>query len=210
MKINHQSGFTLYELLITVIIIGVILAIGVPNFAQFTANSRMTSTANDLHSTFLMARSEAARAKTAVTICASANPLDDDANCDVNGSFETGWIVFQDDDRDGVNEASDGNINRDAGEALLRSHAAVETGVNISTPGMMQYFSYAPTGLGRGNVIGTPLGTAVICDERGNADGPGTDSTARAVVVTPFGRSTVVRDKGTITEIIANTGASCP
>ena len=210
MKTSTENGFTLYELLITVIIIGVILAIGVPNFANFTANSRMTSTANDLHASFLMARSEAARAKTAVTICASPNPLDADANCDVNGSLETGWIVFQDDDRDGVNEASDGNINRDAGEALVRSHAGVETGVSISTPSMMQYFSFAPSGLGRGNVIGTPLSTVVICDERGNADGPGTDSTARALVVTPFGRSTVVRDKATITDIITTSGASCP
>lgn len=210
MNTETQNGFTLYELLITVIIIGVVLAIGVPNFAQFTANSRMTSTANDLHSAFLMARSEAARAKAAVTICASANPLDANPSCDVNGSLATGWIVFLDDDRDGVNEASDGNISRDAGEALLRSHSAVETGVSVSTPGMMQYFSYAPTGLGRGNVIGTPLSTVVICDERGNADGPGTDSTARAVVVTPFGRSTVVRDKATLTDIITNSGASCP
>ena len=56
-----QSGFTVYELLITMIIIGVILTIGVPNLAEFTQNSRLTATSNDLHSSFQLARSEAAR-----------------------------------------------------------------------------------------------------------------------------------------------------
>ena len=75
MKNNKQTGFTLYELLITVLIVGVILALGVPNLRQFTQNSRMTSAANDLNSAFHLARSEASRAKTSITVCASANSM---------------------------------------------------------------------------------------------------------------------------------------
>ena len=81
MKKRTQSGFTLYELLITMLIVGVVLTLGIPNMSAFTANSRMTSTANDLHASFQMARSEAARAKTNITICASANALAAGANC---------------------------------------------------------------------------------------------------------------------------------
>ena len=57
-----HMGFTLYELMITVAIIALILAFGVPNLREFTLNSRMTSTANDLQAAFMLARTEAARA----------------------------------------------------------------------------------------------------------------------------------------------------
>jgi type IV fimbrial biogenesis protein FimT len=64
MNKKTQYGFTLYELLITVLIVGVVLTFGVPNMLQFNQNGRMTSTANDLHSSFHLARSESGRAKT--------------------------------------------------------------------------------------------------------------------------------------------------
>ena len=73
MKTRSQTGFTLYELLITFLIVGVVLTLGIPNLADFTRNSRITSTANDLHAAFLMSRSEAARSKSNITICASAD-----------------------------------------------------------------------------------------------------------------------------------------
>ncbi len=196
-----QNGFTLYELLITVVIAGIILSIGVPNMVEFRANSRMTATANDLHSAFHMARSEAARAKSNITICSSTDALDPNADC--GGTFADGWIVFHDDN---------GDIARDpATEPLLRTHDAVPTQISISTPGMGQYFSFAATGLGRGNVTGAPpLSTAIFCDSRGNQTAPGGSSTARALVVTPLGRATVVRDKLRIDTLIGTTGASCP
>ena len=72
---RQQTGFTLYELMITLMVIAIILSFGIPNMRAFTLNSRMTGTANDLHAAFQMARSEAAHAKTNVTICASADPM---------------------------------------------------------------------------------------------------------------------------------------
>ena len=66
MEKQRQTGFTLYELMITVMVVAVILAFGIPNLQQFTLNSRMTGTANDLHAAFMMARTEAAHAKSNV------------------------------------------------------------------------------------------------------------------------------------------------
>ena len=94
MKRRSQNGFTLYELMITLLVIGVVLTVGIPNLSEFTANSRMTGTANDLLSSFQLARSEAARAKAPVTICASANATNAAANC--GGAFAQGWIIFTD------------------------------------------------------------------------------------------------------------------
>ena len=47
-----QSGFTLYELLITMDVIGIVLTIGIPNFNELTRNSRISSITNYLHSSF--------------------------------------------------------------------------------------------------------------------------------------------------------------
>ncbi len=197
---TNQRGFSLYELMITVLIAGIILSLGIPNLQEFRANARMTGSVNDLHSAFHVARSEAARARQNVTICSSTNPLDADADC--GGTFADGWIVFED---------TDGDISRDAGEALLRSHAAIPNQISISTPGMGQYFSFAPTGLGRGNVTGQPpVTTAVFCDDRGNIRAIGANSAARVLVVTPLGRATVVREKNRIDTLIGVSGATCP
>lgn len=189
MEKRQESGFTLYELMITLLVIGVILTFGVPNFSEFTRNSQLTGTANDLHSSFQLARSEAARSKSTVTICASSNSMDAAADC--SGTFADGWIVFLD---------TNGNISRDvAGENVLRRHPPVHNLVNITTNGGATYFSFAGTGLGRGDVgVGPALQTAMICDDRGLDVAAGGRATARRLVATPIGRATIISDKAVI------------
>jgi type IV fimbrial biogenesis protein FimT len=201
MEKRLQNGFTLYELLITLLIVGVVLTLGVPNLSEFTANSRLTSTANDLHASFQLARSEAARAKTNITICASANPLDAGADC--GGTWDQGYIVFVDDDGDLARAG--------ATETVLRAHDAIADGVLLAVANNATYFSYASTGLGRGDVGGNPAMTQVVmCDDRGNITAAGGNSAARLFVATPLGRATILRDKGLITNALTNMGQTCP
>ena len=196
MKLRNQSGFTIYELLITMLIIGVILSIGVPNLSEFTQNSRLTSTSNDLHSSFQLARSEAARSKTNITICASVNSMVPAAAC--GGTFNDGWIIFID---------TNGDLIRGGGENILRAHPPVATGVTVTTNAGSNYFAFAGTGLGRGDVGGNPsLSTAMICDSRGIDDAPGGRATARRMVATPIGRATIISDKA----MILAAGGVCP
>jgi type IV fimbrial biogenesis protein FimT len=195
MNRQKQHGFTLYELLITLLVIGIVLTIGVPNLSDFTRNSRITGTANDLHSSFMVARSEAARAKTSVTICASSDPFDA-AGCD-GASFNDGWIIFVD-----IN----GDIDRaGTNENVLRAHPKVDDNIDIVTNNGATYFSFAANGLGRGNINGPAFEKATICDERNNIVAAGGSSAARLLVVTPVGRSTIVRDKAAI----ENAGGAC-
>ena len=143
MQKNKQTGFTLYELLITVLIVGVILAFGVPNLRQFTQNSRMTAAANDFNSAFHLARSEASRAKATITICASANSMDADANC--GGTWDQGFIVFL----DAPAEAGDIARTDPANEPVLRAYPASPEGVMMRVADDASYFSYAANGHGR-------------------------------------------------------------
>ncbi len=201
MENRNQSGFTLYELLITLMVVGVVLLLGLPNLAEVTQNSRMTSTANDLHAAFYLARTEAARAKTNITICASANSMDAAANC--GGTWDQGFIVFVDED---------GDLSRaGATETVIRAHPAVRTGVNLVFANNSTYFSFASTGLGRGDVGGnTAITQAIICDERGNVTAAGGNSAARLFVATPLGRATILRDQGLIGQALVNMGKTCP
>ncbi len=196
-----QRGFTLYELLITVLIVGIILALGVPNLQAFARNSRITSTANDLHAALHLARSESSRAKTNITVCASANSMASAANC--SGTWDQGFIVFVDED---------GDINRSgATETVLRRHPAVANGVSLAVANDATYFSYSSTGLGRPNVGGnTALTQVVICDERGNVTAAGGNSSARLLVATPLGRATVFRDVPLVADALTTMNKTCP
>lgn len=201
MKNRRQNGFTLYELLITVLIVGVILSLGVPNLQDFAANSRLTGTANDLHSAFQLARSEAIRAKTNVTICASASPLSADSDCD--GTWNQGYIVFFDDD---------GDLSRSGEtETVLKTHGPIDNTVTLAIRDNATYFSYASTGLGRGDISGIPaLSQVIICDDRGTSEASQGYSAARLFVTTPIGRAAVVRDLSSIQNALTLMGKACP
>jgi type IV fimbrial biogenesis protein FimT len=190
MKNRTQTGFTLYELLTTMLIVGVVLSLGIPNMQSFRLNSRMTAAANDLHSSFHLARSEAARAKNNISICASADSSLATPVC--SGGFEAGWVVFEDRNADLV---------VDDGEPILRRYPAMNTDITIKTvdTGPDDYFMYASTGLGRRDLGGkVPVSVMVMCDPRGNVTGGGGKSTARVLIVTPLGRAAVLGDKAQV------------
>ena len=203
MNKRTQNGFTLYELLITVLIVGVVLTVGVPNMLAFNQNGRMTATANDIHSAFHLARSESSRAKTNITVCASSSSLD--ANPDCEGNWNQGFIVFVDDD---------GDLNVDAGtDSILRAFPALDDSLTLAVADDATYFSYASTGLGRTNVGGsTAVSQIVMCDERGTETSAGGRSAARLFVVTPLGRAQIFNDNslGTIDDALTDMGKSCP
>lgn len=201
MTVPTQNGFTLYELMITLLIVGVVLTLGMPNLTTFTQNSRITTTANDLHAAFQVARSEAARSKSNVTICASDNSMTATADC--RGNWEDGFIVFLD---------LNGDIARaGAGENILRAHPAVADGVSLATANNADYFSYASTGLGRGNVGGAPaVSQIIVCDKRGLVETSKDFSAGRLFVATPLGRASVLRDYTMVNNAINLMGRTCP
>ena len=199
MNKTSQKGFTLYELMITLTIVGMVMAIGVPNMLAYSQNSRMTGTANDLHAAFHFARSEASRAKTFITICASANSMDASPTC--NGNWEDGYIVFLD---------LDGDIAVGLDETILRAVPGLPDGVYMKVVNDAKYFSFAGTGLGRGQVGATPALTQVImCDKRGNITAAGGNSAARLFVATPLGRATIQRDLSMIQEVMDDNTFVC-
>ena len=93
---GRTSGFTLFELMIAVAIVGILLAIAAPNYRDAMMNVRISAQANDLMSDLALARSEALKRNLPVFLCASK----DGKTC--AGGWSDGWIVFTDADNDGV------------------------------------------------------------------------------------------------------------
>ena len=198
MDTKTQGGFTLYELLITVLVIGVVLTFAVPNMQDFARNSRMTSTANDLLAAFHLARSESSRAKTNITICPSA----DGTSC--SGTWKDGYIVFVDEN---------GDLTVDGGaDSVLRRHGAIAEGVSLDVECGATHFSYASTGLGRPSIDGNKAAVSriVMYDERGNIVAAGGNSAARLFIVTPLGRATIIRDTDMIEKALVDMDTTCP
>ena len=88
---RRASGFTLIELVITLVIAGILVAIGVPNLVEFLKNSARTTRLNDVVTAINYARSESVKRNADVRVCASAN----ESTCSGSTDFTTGWVVRQ-------------------------------------------------------------------------------------------------------------------
>ena len=85
------AGFTLIELVVTVLILAILVTVGVPSFSDATLGSRLGSYANELVTSAYLARSEAMKRNRPVTLCTST----DGTSCAVSGGWEQGWIVLE-------------------------------------------------------------------------------------------------------------------
>ena len=89
---KQQSGLTLLELMITLAVAGILLALAGPNFMSMVQNNRITAQVNDFVTAVTMARSEAIRRSALVTLCRST----DEQTCAGSGSdWASGWIVIE-------------------------------------------------------------------------------------------------------------------
>lgn len=85
---KKEFGFTLIELLVLLGVVAILTTIAVPDFSATIKNDRDISQINTLLTGLMLARSEAIKSGTPVTICATSN----DQTC--AGTWTAGWMVY--------------------------------------------------------------------------------------------------------------------
>lgn len=87
----RSRGFSLLELMITITVMAILLAIAVPSFRDVIHRNEVSSASNALLASVSYARSEAITRGQLVSIC----PGDKIAGCTSGGKvFDQGWIVY--------------------------------------------------------------------------------------------------------------------
>lgn len=170
-KPDNISGFTLVELMITVSIAGILMAMAIPSFNSTISSHRLTTYTNELVTSLSLARSEAVKRGISVTI----RKVDDNSftNLGAGANWENGWDVFTD-----VNF----NGSYDAGtDSLIRTHAPLQSSYTLRGNNFSDFIRFTPSGQSNNK------GSFVICD---NTDNNGTPeaNTSRLIIVNSVGR----------------------
>ncbi len=114
-----EQGFTLVELLITVAVLGILTALAVPSFREMMDRNAVTTTANDLLSSILLARSEAVKREQPVIFSG-------------NAGFTT-WQVAADTDGDGTGDVTLLQHNRESNHVGIAANNS--TTITFNTRG---------------------------------------------------------------------------
>ena len=131
MKGQFNFGFTLIELMVTVAIAAILVAVAAPGFQTFFSTNRVATVTANYVAAVNYARSEAVKGGAITTLCMSNNS----AACTGNTGWSNGWIVWTDRNANGV---------MDAGE-LIQTHGPINAG-DVAMGGAQTSFSF--NGLG--------------------------------------------------------------
>ncbi|WP_143525854.1 GspH/FimT family pseudopilin [Rhodanobacter sp. C05] len=123
---NRQRGFSLIELMVTILVAAILLAIAVPSFRDVIHRNQVSSASNELLASMAYARTEAVTRGQLVSMC----PSSDGANCTPSGqTYDPGWIVY-------TYPAGAASANKvyDTTDILLRA-TGTQSGVSIQSLG---------------------------------------------------------------------------
>ena len=163
---KQQSGFNLVELMVTVAIVAIVVAFGIPSMTEFSKNDRLTTNINTLVGHLAYARSEAVKRSVQVALCVSSTAATNNPGC-TGGNWHDGWVVYVDADGDG---------NLGAGEEVLRVQQAFEGSNTLAaTAGIGTQVTYDYRG------FVTATGSFLLCDDRTGPHG-------KTVTITNTGR----------------------
>tara|TARA_R110002049_G_scaffold37970_14_gene118713 strand:- start:42 stop:638 length:597 start_codon:yes stop_codon:yes gene_type:complete len=132
----RQRGLTLIELVVTIAILAIVVALAAPSFAAIVRDNRIATGTNLIFGALQTARSEAVRRGHRVTLCVSTDLINCVGN-DVTADWGEGWLMFA--DRDGDQTLDDGEEILQVGNPLrglrVDANSPVESRVSFAATG---------------------------------------------------------------------------
>ncbi|MGZ8239919.1 MAG: GspH/FimT family pseudopilin [Methylobacter sp.] len=174
-KSEENRGFTLIELMITISIAAILMAIAMPSFTSTIRSNRLTTYANEFVTALNLARSEAIKRGVSVSVREADNFSSTYSGVVAATGYhwENGWDVFTD-----VN--NDGQFN--GADTLLKTFPALPSSFLLrGNNNFVNFIRYASSG------ISNNIGSFVICD---NSDGNNLPeaNTSKLITVNAIGR----------------------
>ncbi len=143
-----MEGFTLVELIITLILISLVVLSGISGWQEIAGRIHTLSSINKLIHAVYNARSHAMISGSEVVLC----PTSDGTSCQTDSHWENGWMVFRNDD-------GDSPPHPDADESVLQiSGPSAHLQINANRSA----FVMRPFGLRSTN------GTLIFCNRNGS------------------------------------------
>ena len=163
-------GFTLIELMITIAVAAVLMALAAPSFVDFQRNSALTAASNTLTASLNSARSEAMKHGAFAMVVPESG-----------ANWSQGWFVFV-----------DKNLNQsyDAGDEVILRQPALAGYLSVSgngtASGTAPYVLYNGSGYSRDKNGG--FGALTLSVQRNDVQGAKVTAETRRVIVSRTGR----------------------
>jgi len=169
MAARSQRGFSLIELMVTVIVAAILLAVAVPNMRKFMQRNRVANQSNSIMADLTFARGQAASTRAYISICPRATTTDN--TCATTGNYDNGWVIYT---AVKPNTAYDPTATDAAARLLRVTLLADAASIRASSPGPLTYN-------GRGELLASTALTAdmtvTICSKASPSDSIGTNTT---------------------------------
>ena len=164
---SNRKGFTLIEMMITLVIAAILMTVAVPSFINFISSNRLVTDTNNLISFTHLAKAEAIKRNAPVSICGGNS-----GKCEEN--WNNGYRVFLDDNL---------NCELDAGETVIRVSSAFSGSDKITAVGCVS-FRGVGTKSGGSNKTDTP--DFILCNSNL------VKNNAKQIFISPTGSRRVV------------------
>jgi len=139
---RRDAGFSLVEMLTTLSVLVILLAIASPGLASLTSSNALSSAQGELAAAMMLARGEALKRGAQVGLIATTP---------VRGSeFNGGWTVFVDTNANGI---------LDAGETIVRIQPAFRGDMRLTTAGGETLLAFN----GRGFLTPSAMVSVTVC-----------------------------------------------
>jgi len=188
-----DRGFTIIELLVTIAIAGILMALAAPAMRSAIAARTVVSQSAELLEGLHFARSEAMKRTGPVTICKTTVAAPTTCSTVATANWDN-WMVFA--------ERSGGATGAlDGAETALRQHSQAPSGaVNwaATTPAAISFITFQSNGIAlAGNVAGTPRMVFPIKPVLTGGGAQAANNFTRQVCLNAQGRASVIDGNAT-------------